>query len=180
MRLLSRLATCDRWSEVEPQPVSEARASTAALDRVGMLNPFATCLERLPPARSPVRPARRLGHLVNARPSDVGTSPDGVPTAEATTSSVASPRSCPRSPTSVPDAGSPGLLRQCSATLAGRGARRFVDRPGTSGASWSTAQRAFEAGCWMSWDIHRSWCCWGVADGSLGCCRLASSWRSFE
>ena len=25
-------------------------------------------------------------------------------------------------------------------------ARQFVDRPGASGASWSTAQRAFEAG----------------------------------
>jgi hypothetical protein len=75
--------------------LARLRQDARVLDRVGMLNPFATCPERLPPARSPVRPAPRIGG--HRRPAV----PTGLPAIAAGASDRARPSTASSSATSV-------------------------------------------------------------------------------
>jgi hypothetical protein len=94
-----------------------------------MLNPFATCPERLPPARSPVRPARRIGgHRTPAAPT-------GLPAIAAVCSDRARPSTLPVAP--------PPVSAQLSTESGAARPAEPTSRPDTRGSSL--------AGAWYGW-----------------------------
>jgi hypothetical protein len=94
-----------------------------------MLNPFATWPERLPPARSPVRPARRIGgHRTPAAPT-------GLPAIAAGASDRARPSTLPVAP--------PPVSAQLSTESGAARPAEPTSRPDTRGSSL--------AGVWYGW-----------------------------
>jgi hypothetical protein len=94
-----------------------------------MLNPFATCPERLPPARSPVRPARRIGgHRTPAAPT-------GLPAIAAVASDRARRSTLPVAP--------PPVSAQLSTESGAARPAEPTSRPDTRGSSL--------AGAWYGW-----------------------------